>query len=295
MASKRDYYEVLGVNKSASEVELKTAYRKQALEWHPDRNRSKEAETKFKEVNEAYEVLSNKDKRGAYDQFGHSAFEAGAGFGGGQGPFSGQQQTYKQGPFSYTYTTYGGGEGPDIGSDFGGFSDPFDIFAQFFGGGSGFGGGRASRKPRYGISITFMEAAKGIEKEVTIEGKKKRIKIPAGVDDGSTVNFPEFYLSIEVKPDEIFKREGLDVYTDREISFSQAALGAIIDAPTIEGRINLRVRPGTQSGTMVRLKGMGIKDPQGRGQGDEYVRLKITVPTKLSRRQKELLEEFEES
>lgn len=295
MQSKREYYEILGVSKDASETELKAAYRKQALQWHPDRNKSKEAEAKFKEVNEAYEVLSNKDKRSAYDQFGHAAFEPGAGFGGNQGPFGGQQRTYQQGPFSYTYTTYGGGAGPDIGSDFGGFSDPFEIFAQFFGGASPFGGERVSRKPRYGISLTFMEAAKGVEKEVTIEGKRKKIKIPAGVDDGSTVNFPEFYLSIEVKQDKVFKREGLDVYVDKEISFPQAVLGAIVQVPTIDGGVNLRIRPGTQPGTMIRLKGVGIKDPRGRGQGDEYVRLKVIVPTKLSRRQREILEEFEEN
>lgn len=294
MAIKRDYYEVLGVSKDASEAELKAAYRRQALQWHPDRNKSKEAEAKFKEVNEAYEVLSSKDKRLAYDQFGHTAFEPGAGFGGNQGPFSGQQRTYQQGPFSYTYTTYGGNEGPDIGSDFGGFSDPFEIFSQFFGGVSPFGG-RSQRKPRYGISLTFMEAAKGVEKEVSIDGKKKKIKIPAGVDDGSTVDFPDFYLSIEVKTDKVFKREGLDVYVEKPISFSQAVLGTIITVPTIDGEVNLRVRPGTQPGTMVRLKGQGIKDPHGRGRGDEYVRLQVIVPEKLSRKQREILEEFEES
>jgi len=295
MSTKRDYYEILGVSKSASEAELKAAYRKQALQWHPDRNKAKDAETKFKEVNEAYEILSDKEKRSAYDQFGHVAFEPGAGFGGAQGPFGGQQQTYRQGPFTYSYTTYDGGQGPDLGSDFEGFSDPFEIFSQFFGGASPFGSSRSSRKPRYGISLNFMEAAKGVEKEVVVEGKKKKIKIPAGVDDGSTVNFPDFYLSVEVKQDKDFKRDGLDVYVDREISFSQAALGAIIDAPTIEGKVNLRIRPGTQPGTLIRLKEMGISNPHGRGKGDEYVRLKVVVPGKLSRRQRELLEEFEEN
>ncbi len=294
MATKRDYYEVLGVSKNATEAELKSAYRKQALQWHPDRNKAKEAEGKFKEVNEAYEVLSNKDKRAAYDQFGHSAFEPGAGFGGAQGPFGGQQQTYRQGPFQYTYTTYGGGEGPDLGFDFGGFSDPFEIFAQFFGGGNPFGGGRTSRKPRYGISLTFMEAAKGVEKEVSIEGKRRKLKIPAGVDDGSVVNFGDFYVSVEVLPDKTFRREGLDVYSEKEISFTQAALGAIIEVPTIEGNVSLRVLPGTQPGTMIRLRGKGIKSPRGDGVGDEYLRLQVVVPTKLSRHQKEILQKLEE-
>lgn len=295
MATKRDYYEVLGVPKSASEAELKSAYRKQALAWHPDRNKDSGAEAKFKEVNEAYEILSNKDKRAAYDQFGHAAFEPGAGFGGAQGPFGGRQQNYQQGPFSYTYTTYDGGQGPDIGFDFGGFSDPFEIFAQFFGGGSPGGSRSGNRKKRYGISLTFMEAVKGCEKEVILEGKNKKIKIPAGVDDGTTINFSDFYLSVEVKPDSVFRREGLDVYIEKEISFAQAVLGAIIEVVTIDGKLSLRVRPGTQPGTMVRLKGQGIKNPQGRGQGDEYVRLKVVVPERISRRQREILEEFEEN
>lgn len=294
MTTKRDFYEILGVSKDASESELKGAYRKQALLWHPDRNKSPEAEGKFKEVSEAYEVLSNKDKRSAYDQYGHAAFDPASGFGGSAGPFGGQTQNYKQGPFNYTYTTYGGGEGPDIGFDFGGFSDPFEIFAQFFGGQSPYGG-RAQRKPRYGIALTFMEAARGMEKEVVIEGKKNKIKIPAGVDDGTTINFSNFLLSVEVKPDAVFKRDGLDVYVEKDISFPQAALGTIIIVPTIDSEVNLRVRPGTQPGTMVRLKGQGIKDPNGRGRGDQYIKIKVKVPEKLSRKQREILEEFEES
>lgn len=294
MPNKRDYYEVLEVSKTASEAELKAAYRKQALQWHPDRNKSKEAGARFKEVNEAYEILSNKDKRAAYDQFGHAAFEPGAGFGGAAGPFGGQTRSYRQGPFSYTYTTYGGESGgPDIGFDFGGFSDPFEIFSQFFGGQSPFDSQRASRKPRYGISLTFMEAAKGVEKEVLLDGKKKKIKIPAGVDDGSVVSFPEFYLSVDVKPDKTFRRDGLDVYVEKEVTFSQAVLGAIVEVPTIDSSVSLRVRPGTQPGTMVRLRGKGIRDPRGGGMGDEYVRLQVVVPEKLTRKQREILEEFE--
>jgi molecular chaperone DnaJ len=294
MAIKKDYYEILGVSKNASEAEIKSAYRKLALQWHPDKNKSPEAETRFKEVNEAYEILRSKEKRAAYDQFGHAAFDPASGFGGAQGPFGGQSRSYRQGPFQYTYTTYGGGEGPDIGFDFGGFSDPFEIFSQFFGGGSPFGGQRQARKPRYGISLSFMEAAKGAEKEVEVGGRKKKIKIPAGVDDGSIINFNDFYLTIEVRPDKTFRRDGLDVYVEQEISFPQAALGAVIAVPTLDKEVNLRVRPGTQPGTMVRLKGKGIKSPRGSGVGDQYVRLKVTVPTKLSKKQREVLEHFEE-
>lgn len=294
MPTKKDYYEILGVSKDATDQEIKAAYRRLALQWHPDRNKSPEAESKFKEINEAYEVLSNKEKRAAYDQFGHAAFEPGAGFGADTGPFGGRTYTYRQGPFTYTYTTYGGEEGPDLGFDFGGFSDPFEIFAQFFGGASPFGAGRASKKPRYGISLTFLEAALGTEKEVIVNGKKRKVKIPAGVDDGSVIDFGDFYLTVDVKPDKTFRREGLDVYVEKEITFPQAALGAIVDVPTIEGNLNLRIRPGTQPGTIIRLSGRGIKDPRTGRRGDQYVRLKVVVPTHLSRKQKEFLEKFEE-
>jgi len=296
MTTTKDYYEILGVNKSASADEIKRAYRKQALQWHPDKNKSSEAEKRFKEINEAYEVLSDQEKRSAYDQFGHAAFAPGGGFG-GQGPFGGTTKTYQQGPFTYTYTTYGEEGMPEgFGFDFGGFSDPFEIFEQFFGGASPFGARtREARIPRYGISLTFMEAAKGCEKEVQVpQVGRKKIKIPAGVDDGSRIRFSDFYLTVEVKPDKIFKREDWDVYVEKELSLTQAILGAVIWVPTIDGDLNLRIRPGTQSNTMVRLRGRGIPVPQSRQRGDEYVRLVVKIPDHLSRRQKELLEEFEE-
>lgn len=297
MTTNKDYYELLGVSKGASGEEIKKAYRRQALQWHPDKNKSLEAESKFKEINEAYEVLSDKEKRGAYDQFGHAAFQPGGGFGAGAGPFGGQTRNYQQGPFNYTYTTYGGEGMPEgMGFDFGGFSDPFEIFAQFFGGSSPFGGQTKSRQiPRYGISLTFMEAAKGCEKEVEIPKiGRKRIKIPAGVDDGSRIRFSDFHLTIEVKPDKVFKRDDYDVYVERELSLTQAILGAIVSVPTIDGDLNLRVRPGTQPNTRVRLKGRGIPIPNSRRQGDQYVRLIVKLPERLTRRQKELLEEFEQ-
>jgi len=292
----RDYYEILGVSKNASIEEIKKAYRKLALEWHPDRNKSPEAEKRFKEINEAYEVLSDQEKRAAYDQFGHAAFQAG-GFGAGAGPFGGFTRTYKQGPFTYTYTTYGGEGMPEgFGFDFGGFSDPFEIFEQFFGGASSFGTRTRERKiPRYGITLTFMEAAKGCEKEVNIPGiGRRKIKIPAGVDDGSRIKFSDFYLTVDVKPDKVFKRDGYDVYVDKEISLTQAILGAVVSVPTIDGDLNLRVRPGTQPNTMVRLRGRGILIPQSRQRGDQYVRLIVKIPERLTKRQKELLQEFEE-
>jgi len=291
MPNKRDFYDVLGVDKKASAVELKAAYRKKALEWHPDRNKSPEAEGKFKEINEAYEILSNTDKRAAYDQYGHGAFEQGGmGGPGGFGGFGGQQGG-QQGPFNYYYTS-GGQQGQSF--DFSDFSDPFEIFEQFFGGSSPFGR-QQKRVPRYGLSLSFMEAAKGVEKEVEIEGKRKKLKIPAGVDEGSRIDFGDFYVTVDVKPDKIFKREDSDVFVDMPISITTAILGGEIEVPTIDGDLKLKIRNGTQPGTMVRLSGRGIKHLRGSGRGDEYVRLLIHVPEKITQKQKDLLEEFEKN
>ena len=295
MATDRDYYEILGVSKTASDAELKAAYRKQALAWHPDRHQSdkKTAEAKFKEINEAYEVLSDAQKKAAYDQYGHAAFAQGFGGQGqpGQGPFGGGG-TYRQGPFTYSYST-SGGQGFDF-SDFG-FSDPFEIFEQFFGGGaSPFGGRRQVRKQVYSLQIDFMEAVHGVSKEVDIDGKRKTIKIPAGVDEGMRIRFDEFDVVVGVRPSDKFKRDGNDVYVDMELSCSDAALGTVIEVPTIGETVKLRVKPGVQPGTLMRLRGQGIPDVRGGGRGDEYVRLVVTVPTHINRRQKELLEELRE-
>jgi len=289
MPTKRDYYDVLGVSRDASLEEIKKAYRKLALEWHPDRNKSPEAEERFKEINEAYEVLSNPEKKAAYDQFGHAAFTPG-GMGGFEGFSGGFTRTYKKGPFTYTYTTFGGSPFEGFGFDFEGFSDPFEIFEQFFGG-SPF---RETRQvSRYGLTLTFMEAARGCEKEIVVEGKKRKIRIPPGVEDGTRINFSDFYVTIDVKPDKIFRREGDDVFVNQEISLGTAILGGAIEVLTIDGPVKLRIRPGTQPGTMVRLRGRGIKRLHGYGRGDQYVRLLVKIPEKLTPRQKELIKEFE--
>ena len=169
----KDYYESLGISKTATQEEIKKAYRKLALEYHPDRNKTKEGEEKFKEVTKAYEVLGDPKKRQTYDQFGAAAFEGGGAGQPGQGPFGGfggfgGQQSGNYGPFTYSYST---------GGDGGGFSDPFDIFEQFFGGGSPFGRQR-ERRPVYSIQITFKDAVHGAQKEVTIDGKKQKLKFP---------------------------------------------------------------------------------------------------------------------
>lgn len=290
MANKRDYYEVLGVSKGASPEELKKAYRKLALEWHPDRNKSAEATQKFKEINEAYEVLGNADKKSAYDRFGHGAFEQGGmGGPGGFGGFGGQAG--RQGPFTYSYYS-SGSQNPfqDLGFD---FSDPFEIFEQFFGGASPFG--RANRVPHYSLTISFMEAVKGVEKEVSIEGKKRKIKIPAGVDNGSRINFQDFYVVINVNSDPVFKREGADILIDVDIPLTLAILGGTMKVPTIDGEVELKVRSGTQSGTMVRLSGKGVPYLNRNSRGDEYIRINVQIPAKLNSEQKRLIEEFEKS
>lgn len=275
-----DYYQILGVSKTATEQEIKSAYRKLALQYHPDRNKTKEAEEKFKEVTKAYEVLSDSQKRQTYDQFGAAAFEQGAGAGGPFGGFGGQQ-----GPFSYTYTTNGGG------FDFGGFNDPFDIFEQFFGGASPFG--RQQRRPVYSIEIDFMESVKGVTKKVTIDGRHQSIKIPPGVDAGSRIRFQDYDVVIDVRPHARYHREGYDIVTDEEISFPQAALGTEYTVETIDGKVTVRIPAATQPNTLIRLKGKGVPHLQGAGRGDHYMRVKIVVPKNLTSKQKELLKEFE--
>ncbi len=284
MADNKDYYQILGVSKSAPADEIKKAYRKLALQYHPDRNKTKEAEAKFKEVTKAYEVLGDEAKRQQYDQFGAAAFEQGGPFSGagGQGQAGGQY-----GPFTYTYTTNGNAGG----FDFGGFSDPFDIFEQFFGGGSPFG--NRQRRKVYSLTIDFMDAVKGATKKISVDGKTQTIKIPAGVDDGSRIRFGDFDVLFSVQPHSTFKREGADIITELEIPFTKAILGSEEYVETISEKVKIRIPPGTQPGTVIRLRGMGIPHLRGSGKGDMYIRITIVLPKHVSAKQKQLLEEFE--
>jgi len=279
-----DYYEILGVPRNATLEEIKAAYRKQALKWHPDRNKSPEATEKFKQINKAFEVLSDPKKKAIYDQYGEAAFERGAtssGFG---------TDYYQQGPFR-VYTSVGG-DFSDFDFEFGGFSDPFEIFEQFFGFRSPFST-RRSRRQIYELTLSFEEAVDGVEKELVVKGETKKIKIPAGVDNGTRIRFSDFDVVVYVKPHPYFKREGQDIYVEKEISYPTAVIGGIISVPTIEGEVKLRVKPGTKDGTMVRLRGYGIPYPKTNKRGDQYVIFKIKIPEKISSKAKKLLEELE--
>jgi len=285
MATQRDYYEVLGLGKSASEAEIKSAYRKLALKYHPDRNKEAGATEKFKEISTAYEVLGNSEKRKMYDQFGHAGVSGAAGGGpAGWNPFAGGAS----GPFSYTYSNQGGAGFEDI---FGGASDPFDIFESFFGGASPFRRGPA--KPHYQIKIDFIEAVNGVTKSLVHQGKKYDIRIPAGADNGTRIRYSDFDVSFAVSPDKYFKREGVDVIVDHEISFPLAALGGDTSVPTLDGDLRLKIKAGTQPGSLIRLTGKGIKQINTNHRGDFYIRFIIKVPTKLDRRERELLHELE--
>jgi DnaJ-class molecular chaperone len=180
--------------------------------------------------------------------------------------------------------------------------DPFEIFEQFFGGGFSSRGQRARPHPAYEVTIDFMDAVKGATREVHVprgdagEGSvRKTIKIPAGVDNGSRIRFDEFDLVVSVRPDRRFTRENDDIILTEEIPFSLAALGGVVDVPTIDEPVKIRIQPGTQPGTLIRLRGKGVPHVRGSGRGDQYVKVQLKVPSHLSREQRELLEKLERS
>lgn len=287
--AKRDYYEVLGVSKNASDDEIKKAYRKLAIKYHPDKNPgNKEAEEKFKEVSEAHEVLSDKQKRARYDQFGH------AGVGGNGGPSG---NPFQNGSFNF------GGQGFDF--NFGGGGGLDDILGSIF----GFGG---QRRPARGadyrttVTLNFEEAVFGTTKTVTADGKELKVKIPAGIDDGMSIRLSgkggaapkggqkgDLYVFIRVKPHKHLTREGSIILSEIVIPMADAALGTTVDVETVDGNVRMKIPAGTQSGTPFKLSGHGV--PLMRSDGDRgphIVTVIVETPRNLSKRQKELLEEF---
>ena len=293
MVTKRDYYDILGVPKTASEAEIKTAYRRLSRLHHPDVDKSAGAAERFKEVSEAYQVLSDPQKKKAYDQFGHAAFEPGGGFGAGAGPFGGFR--------TYSYST--GGQGPNVEFDFGGFTDPFDLFEQIFGMG-GFGGpfggagGRGYKiTPTYQLEIGFEEAVHGARKEIEFtdeSGKTKRmsIKIPPGVDSGTRMRFEGIDLVFRVRRHPEFLREGADIFSEVNLTIPQIVLGDVAEVKTVWGPVKLKIPAGTEPGSLIRIKDKGMPRLRSSGKGDHYVRVRVSIPKRLSSEEKELYEQL---
>jgi len=276
----QDYYQTLGVSKQATAEEIKKAYRKLALEWHPDRNKAANATEKFKAINEAFEVLSDPQKRARYDQFGHAGVKnaGAAGHPGGTYGYSGN--------INDIFESFGfGGAGGNV--------DPFDIFESFFGFRTPGGGSpRRAQKTMYQLRISFEEAAHGVEKQFVIRGKNKTIKIPPGVDSGMRIRFTDFDILLEVTPSTKYHREGQDLYLEQNVSYVDAILGKELSVPTLEKNVRVKIKPGTQPNTLVRLKGFGLPYPNSNRQGDFYVVIKIKIPAAVSGREKQHLQEI---
>jgi curved DNA-binding protein len=297
----RDYYDILGVNKNASEDELKRAYRKLAMKYHPDKNpNKKEAEERFKEINEAYAVLSDKEKRKQYDTFGKEGFRQ---------RFT-QEDIFRGFDFDEILSGLFGGRGRREYRS--GGRGGFDFGDLFGGQGAYQETGRVPPKGEdvvYELSISLEEAAHGGEKKISYRKNGRieevSVKIPRGITSGKKLRLAgkgmegrngappgDLYLQISVKGHPIFSREGDDLIVEKEINFSEAVLGTTIEVPTLEGTKKVRVPPGTQCHTKMRLKSLGMPHFQGDGKGDEYVKLIVKVPRKVTEKSKSLIQEL---
>jgi molecular chaperone DnaJ len=267
--AEKDYYEILGVKKTATEAELKKAYRDLAKKFHPDKNKgNKEAENRFKEISEAYAVLSDKEKREQYDRLGREAFGPG-----GANPFQG-----------FDFSEFmGGGRGRKAGgARRSGPIDFTDIFGDLFGGGGGGGGFEMPEQDLQAeITIEFRDAILGTTMALQVNGDSIKVKIPEGIRDGQKIRVPRkgranIQLTVHVRPHPFFDRRGDDIYIDLPITIGEAIRGAEVDAPTIHGPVRMRVPAGTQAGRTMRLTGKGVKKKSGAG--DQYCRILIHVP-----------------
>ena len=316
MTTKRDYYKVLGLKKDASGEEIKKAYRKLAMKYHPDRNQeNKEAEEKFKEVSEAYAVLSDKKKRQEYDSFGHTGFRR---------RYT-QEDIFKGFDIGDIFKDAGFGTEDVFSTLFGGsrrtskkagFKDYFNAYTQ-----SGFsnsygatqGAYTSARKGAdlaYDLSLTLGEAASGTSKQIAfrkenVELAKVNVKIPPGISTGKKLRISgkglkgnagglsgDLYIKISVNNHPVFRREGSNLHLDKEIQFTQAVLGSTIEVPTLEKECKIKVPSGTQSYSKIRLKGYGLPHFKNKGRGDLYVRIIVKIPKKLDKKQRGLLEEL---
>lgn len=298
----RDYYEVLGVPRGAGDEEIRSAYRKLARKYHPDVNQDPGAEDRFKEVSEAYEVLRDPEKRAKYDRLGAN-WKAGddvsgaSGFGGGPGPSGGS---------GFGGGGFAGGDGQGF-ADGGGFSD---FFESFFGGRRGASSGFEGFSMRGGdqeatLEVTLEEAARGGKKKISLaDGRDFEVRIPPGVRDGQKIRLAgqggegasggpagDLYLRVRIKRDPRFRREGDDLVVEVPVAPWEAALGATVPVPTLDGSAKVKVPAGSSSGRRLRLRGEGMPGPGGR-KGDLYASVKIVVPKRLEKRERELFEEL---
>lgn len=293
----KDYYDILGVSRNADEKDIKKAFRKLAKQYHPDANRDDpQAEAKFKEVNEAYEVLSDSDKRRAYDQFGHG-YQNFSGAGGNPFGGGGTQVNFEDTPFADIFESFFGGRGRTSTRTSGFGGSPF--------GGMAVDGQDIEQR----VSISLREAYEGTSRVITKGGGRKTVKIPAGADNGTKVRLAgegqagqgggrqgDLYLVIEVEPDTTFTRDGDDLHVDLQVDMFTAMLGGAAEVATLGRPVKVKIPAGTQSGKKLRLSGKGMpKLKQSDAFGNLYAHVMVTVPENLNERQRQLVEQLRDS